>query len=163
MTYKRTPREFRPRSPELKDWLSPAFLVLLFTIIAPGIAAHPTRWQVLGLAGCLLLIIGAIWLQLRGRWPGKPLLRVSKDGMSYVRSGSVRSLAWSEIVAMPVDFTLKRMSFVPRSGKPIHMRHDLVAEDGTAWLMVIEDYWRAPRGKPRSKLTDTDVADRTPS
>lgn len=69
--------------------------------------------------------------------------------MTYTRWGKARSFAWSEIVAMPVDFTLDRMSFVPRQGRPIHMRPGMVAEDGTHWLMVIEEYWQPPADRSR--------------
>jgi hypothetical protein len=73
------------------------------------------------------------------------MLKVGREGMSYVRSGRVRSLTWKDIAAIEVDFTLNRMSFVPVAGKPIRMRENMVAADGTAWLMVIEDYWSPPR------------------
>jgi hypothetical protein len=83
---------------------------------------------------------------LRDRWPGDPTLRVDAQGLSYRRFGKTKTMAWTDVAANPVDFTLKRMSFVPSGGgKAIAMRHNMVAEDGTAWLMVIEEYWRAPR------------------
>lgn len=147
MALNRVPREFRPTAPKLKNFASAAFLGVLFVIIAPEIAAQPTTWTMVGLSGTLCLVVGGFWLQLRGRWPGKPVMKVDKRGMTYIRWGRASSLAWSEIVAMPVDFTLDRMSFVPHEGKPIHMRPDMFAEDGTDWLGVIEDYWNPPNGR----------------
>jgi hypothetical protein len=142
---KREAIEFHPARPPLRRLFPVGFLALMFLIIAPKVVADPKPWDVVGLTGGGLLVLGGLWLWFRGRFPGKPTLRVDAEGMTYRRYGRERGLAWSEVAAMPVDFMLERMLFVPKSGgKPIAMHYNMVADDGRAWLMLIEDYWTGP-------------------
>ena len=144
--------EFHPARPTLRDFLPIAFLSLLFIILAPRIIADPAPWPLVGMTGTALLIAGGIWLRLMYRFPGHPTLRVDQEGMSYSRGGRQRSLKWIDVSGIIVDFTLNRMQFVsPSVDKPIAMHWNMVSSDGQHWLMVMDNYWKAPKEKGRRR------------
>ena len=142
--------EFRPGRPRLRSLWPTAFLAALFVLLSPKVVANPEPLSLFGLAAGALLVMGGTWLWFRQRFPGDPTLRVDAKGMSYIRGGRERGLEWAQVRAIQVDFTLDRMLFIPTSGEePIVMHLNMVAADGRAWAMMIEEYWEPPKDERR--------------
>jgi len=142
--------EFRPARPGLRELAPVAFLgamlaILLWQAVVKGASVSP--W---GLGGLIVLVAGGIFMMLRHRFPGSPVLRVDAEGMTYTRFGRSRAMAWRDVWAIETDFTLNELRFIPIPGsRPIAMYREMVSREGVSFTMVMEDYWESPEDPPR--------------
>lgn len=138
--------EFRPVRPGLRELAPVTFLGAMLAILLWQTVVNGARFSPWGLGGLIVLVAGGIFMMVRHRFPGSPVLKVDADGMRYIRFGRPRAIAWRDIWAIETDFMLNELRFIPVPvSRPIAMYREMVSADGASFTMVMEDYWESPQ------------------
>ena len=141
----RLPRQFQPTHPPLrKSW--PILVFGLLTILgAFGVAREGAFAPFLV---SLAMMLAASWLHYRMRLVGSPTLEVGPKGLRHRVGRREVHARWSDIADMQWDFYRDQISLIRKGGlPPIRISIDMTTAAGERFDMLIEDYWKPPKGQ----------------
>jgi hypothetical protein len=135
--------EFRPAPPTRKELFPLAAFGLVLVLIGVGAATRPDGVSPFLVGAAVIFAAAGFGLVFRLRFPGSPILRVTREALTYSRGGGTRTLRWSEVAEVQLDHQRKELRFTPTTGeRPVVMHRDMVAANGQRFDVIIERWWK---------------------
>ena len=135
--------EFRPAPPTRKELFPLSAFGLVLVLIGVGAATRPDGASPFLVGAAVILAAAGFGLAVRLRFPGSPTLRVTRDALTYSRSGRTRTLRWADVAEVQLDHQRKELRFIPTTGeRPVVMHRDMIAANGQRFDGIIERWWK---------------------